>query len=100
MDSGDQITVEMRLAAVEEKLDRLLAHFGLDGGGFGQDGAAFGRNGGFGQDAEAQIVALIEAGKKIQAIKAYREATGEGLKAAKDAVDAMDRNLRSNRGWR
>ena len=100
MDSGDQITVEMRLAAVEEKLDRLLAHFGLDGGGFGRDGGAVGRNGGFGQDAEAQIVALIEAGKKIQAIKAYREATGEGLKAAKDAVDAMDRNLRSNRGWR
>ena len=36
-----------------------------------------------------QYLDLIEEGKKIQAIKLYREQTGVGLKEAKDAVDAM-----------
>ncbi len=31
------------------------------------------------------------AGRKIQAIKVYREATGAGLKDAKDAVDLLAR---------
>jgi ribosomal protein L7/L12 len=34
------------------------------------------------------------AGNKILAIKFYREFYGVGLKEAKDAVDAMERNLR------
>jgi large subunit ribosomal protein L7/L12 len=34
---------------------------------------------------------LIARGKKIEAIKIYREATGVGLKEAKDAVDAIAR---------
>jgi len=32
--------------------------------------------------------ALAEAGKRIHAIKCYRERTGVGLKDAKDAIDA------------
>jgi Ribosomal protein L7/L12 C-terminal domain len=32
----------------------------------------------------------LSAGKKIQAIKLYREATGVGLKEAKDYVDSLD----------
>ena|SRR5688572_18153847 len=42
----------------------------------------------------AEIHAEIFAGRKIQAIKLYREATHEGLKEAKDAVEAMTRELR------
>ena len=38
----------------------------------------------------------IFAGKKISAIKAYREATGAGLKDAKDAVEAMEAQLRTS----
>jgi kynurenine formamidase/ribosomal protein L7/L12 len=38
---------------------------------------------------EAEIVRLLEAGKKIEAIKVYRERTGVGLKEAKDAVEAV-----------
>lgn len=34
---------------------------------------------------------LISAGKKIEAIKVYREIYGVGLKEAKDAVEAMER---------
>jgi ribosomal protein L7/L12 len=107
MDYGDHITVEMRLAAIEEKLDRLLTHLGIDGdGGLGPGGtlsavdrvpdrapnpmAAY----------EPQLITLIQAGKKIQAIKLYREATGAGLKVAKDAVETYERDLRARGGWR
>lgn len=38
-----------------------------------------------------RIVALLRAGQKIEAIKIYREATGRGLKEAKDAVEAIER---------
>ena len=41
-----------------------------------------------------QIDNEIFAGKKIQAIKLYREATNTGLKEAKDAVEAFERDLR------
>ncbi|HEV7300698.1 MAG TPA: ribosomal protein L7/L12 [Tepidisphaeraceae bacterium] len=44
----------------------------------------------------AKIQALIFAGRKIQAIKLYRGATGQGLKEAKDAVDAMTAELRAS----
>lgn len=95
MDSGDQITVEMRLAALEEKVDRLLAHFGLD------DTAAVALT----PDdrlpmAQAQVTTLVQAGKKIQAIKLYRQLTGANLKTAKDAVDEMERRMRANGGLR
>ena len=42
-----------------------------------------------------QIAAELFAGRKIQAIKLYRTATGTDLKGAKDAVEAMERELRS-----
>jgi len=45
------------------------------------------------------VVALVQAGKKIQAIKAYRQATGAGLKDAKDAVENIERTMRANGGW-
>ncbi len=40
---------------------------------------------------EMEIVSLLEGGRKIEAIKRYREATGVGLKEAKDAVEALER---------
>ncbi len=44
-------------------------------------------------DAEkiAEIRGLLRGGNKIQAIKLFREATGVGLKEAKDAVEAIER---------
>jgi len=36
-----------------------------------------------------EVQQLVQAGQKIQAIKLYREATGVGLKQAKDAVEAL-----------
>jgi ribosomal protein L7/L12 len=36
------------------------------------------------------IAQLVRAGKKIEAIKLYRELTGEGLKESKDAIEALE----------
>ncbi|MER7560042.1 ribosomal protein L7/L12 [Nocardioides sp. NPDC126508] len=36
-----------------------------------------------------EVVALVRAGKKIEAIKVYREATGVGLAEAKYAVERL-----------
>ncbi len=41
-----------------------------------------------------QIKALLRSNNKIEAIKVYREATNLGLKEAKDAVDAIEREMR------
>jgi ribosomal protein L7/L12 len=42
-----------------------------------------------GPETQARLLELVAQGKKIQAIKDLRAATGLGLKEAKDAVDAM-----------
>lgn len=41
------------------------------------------------EQIEDQLCALLRAGRKIEAIKIYREANGVGLKEAKDAVEAL-----------
>jgi ribosomal protein L7/L12 len=43
--------------------------------------------------AEAEVRDLLEAGKKIEAIKRVREQTGLGLKEAKDLVEALERGV-------
>lgn len=49
---------------------------------------------------EAEMVSLLEGGKKVEAIKLYRERTGTGLKEAKDAVEAIaaDRHIATSSG--
>jgi hypothetical protein len=45
------------------------------------------------EEALAEVAALIETGRKIEAIKLVREATGMGLKEAKEAVDDLEKQL-------
>lgn len=40
-------------------------------------------------DFEQELLSLLEQGRKIEAIKRYREQSGTGLKEAKDAVDLL-----------
>jgi hypothetical protein len=40
-----------------------------------------------------QITELLFIGHKLNAIKIYRQATGAGLKASKDFVDALEASL-------
>ena len=41
-----------------------------------------------------EIAGLLRAGKKINAIKVYREVTGASLAEAKDAVERLDMAIR------
>lgn len=43
---------------------------------------------------DAEINALVLEGKKIQAIKLYRQATGLGLKEAKEHIDLLSEKLK------
>ena len=64
-----QLTVT--LARLERKIDALIASLGVE----------------LPKDTMDDVRALAAAGKKIEAIKRYREKTGAGLAEAKDAVD-------------
>jgi ribosomal protein L7/L12 len=64
---------DRRVARVEHKLDLVLDHLGLR-----EDDPRL-----------DEVIALARDGKKIQAIKVYREVTGAGLKEAKDAVERL-----------
>jgi len=46
-------------------------------------------------DHRHEMNAALFVGKKIQAIKVYRQATGQGLKESKDFVEALERQLRA-----
>ncbi|GAB3973161.1 ribosomal protein L7/L12 [Plantactinospora veratri] len=62
-----------RLRRVEAKLDVVMGHLGLA----------------LPEPALPEVLAQLERGQKIAAVKAYREATGEGLREAKEAVDRL-----------
>ena len=47
-------------------------------------------------ELQAEIDALLDEGKRIKAIKAYRQATGEGLKEATEIIDQMNQKKTSN----
>jgi ribosomal protein L7/L12 len=66
---------DQRVARIGRKVDLIIDHLGLREND---------------PDLE-EVVSLLRDGKKIQAIKVYREVTGEGLKEAKDAVEALER---------
>jgi ribosomal protein L7/L12 len=65
--------LQVRLALIERKLDAVLDHLGIE----------------VSEPHLKQVEALLRRGKTIEAIKAYREATGAGLREAKEAVDRL-----------
>ncbi|HVZ94962.1 MAG TPA: ribosomal protein L7/L12 [Phycisphaerales bacterium] len=68
---SNYVAIAAQLTRLERKLDLVIAHLGLDLPDDGMD----------------DIRELIAAGRKIEAIKVYRERTGLGLAEAKQAVD-------------
>ena len=68
----DLFKLEYRLDVIERKLDALLAALNVS----------------VPEDDMDEIRALVSSGRKILAIKLYRERTGAGLMEAKEAVDA------------
>jgi ribosomal protein L7/L12 len=69
------------LTRVEAKLDLLLRNAGLQ-----YDPYA---------DPPAQVVEALRRGGKIEAIKHYRQATGAGLKDAKEFIEELQRRAGS-----
>jgi len=65
----------VRLAAIERKLDLIMKHHGIIEP----------------RIEEPDVVQELMQGRKIQAIKIYRERTGVGLAEAKDAVEKIAR---------
>ena len=65
--------IKDQLGRLERKVDFLLGHAGLD----------------ISKLAGAEIAELMRAGKKIEAIKAYRQLTGASLAEAKAHVESL-----------
>lgn len=78
METNSPQGMNARLDAIEWNIARLLTQAGLS---WEQPPAPEG--------PDAEIVALLQAGNTIGAIKVYREKTGDGLAEAKAAVEAM-----------
>jgi ribosomal protein L7/L12 len=75
----DRRATATQLTAIRQKLDRVIDHLGI-------------------ADAEpdrAEVVALLENGRLIDAVRVYRRTTGASLLEAKQAVDriAAERGL-------
>ncbi|MCR6482013.1 hypothetical protein M8542_04215 [Amycolatopsis sp. OK19-0408] len=62
-----------RLDRMERKLDAIVTQLGVT----------------VEEPGLAEVTALVREGKKIQAIKTYREHTGADLKEARDAVERL-----------
>ena len=85
MDNTDSVYVSQSIAAVSRRIEavewnvaRLLTQAGLQ---WEEPPASEG--------PDADIVALVQAGNKLEAIKRYRELTGADLATAKQAVDQL-----------
>jgi ribosomal protein L7/L12 len=83
-----------RIAELERKVSELYARLGQaepssDGFTFASDAPAS-----VTASEDPRLIELIQADKKIQAIKLYRELTGVGLAEAKDAVEALEGTYR------
>lgn len=78
--------LEERIEQMEVMMQALIIHLGIN------PAALMAR----GMSGSQEIGAIREAllsGNKINAIKIYRSIYGVGLKEAKEAVEAMERNL-------
>ena len=65
------------LTRIEAKLDLLMKHAGLQYEPY--------------KNVPHGVVDALQRGEKIEAIKRYREATGTGLKEAKDFIEEVQR---------
>jgi len=66
-----------KLSSMDAKLDLLLKHAGLEYDPY--------------KNLPRAIVEAVQSGRKIEAIKLYRETTAVGLKEAKDFIEEVQR---------
>jgi ribosomal protein L7/L12 len=82
MDDAEYARMRDRIRVLEAQTAQLYRHLGLD-----PDAAVPAPS----NDLDADVIALVNRGKKINAIKLHRERTGLGLKEAHDAIEAFER---------
>jgi ribosomal protein L7/L12 len=79
------VSIESRIAAlsrIDVKLDLLLDQAGIEFDSY--------------KNLPRQVTEALQRGEKIKAIKHYREATGVGLKEAKEFIDEIQRRAGSS----
>ncbi len=89
-----------RLARIEERLARLealagviLNHIGLHPQTANQAVESALRRQAPGYNLTDEVKALLRAGRKVEAMQLYGERTGSDFKAAKAAIDALEKQL-------
>jgi ribosomal protein L7/L12 len=91
-----------RIAGLERKVDYLIRYLGIDpaqiAGGFGPadslpPGLEVAPRDEMSSASLGPVYDAIRTGKKINAIKLYRELTGASLAEAKSAVESMERGF-------
>ncbi len=91
-EAREQLEIKQRIALIEARLQQLFEHLDVAP----RESAAGGGGwwGGSGEGGEApdpiddpEIQDLLAKGNEVQAVKRYRELSGEGLKESKDAID-------------
>jgi ribosomal protein L7/L12 len=80
-DSANLISLQLKVAELERKLNFVLDHLNVQYTEPPQPPAV------------AEAASWLRQGKKLEAIKAYQKATGLGLKEAKEAVEALEQSL-------
>lgn len=73
--------LQARLTEIDQKLDAVIKHLGVQLPDPQQQAL----------ERHPDLLPLLREGKKIQAIKVYRESSGAGLREAKDVVEALAR---------
>lgn len=98
----DDAELSQRFAAIEAQLVLISQHLGVSCPAFASTAfrppAAFGGHGSPPPPGanpmmpayQLEVIALLRAGEKIKAIKAFREATGCSLIEAKEAVERLE----------
>ena len=82
MDESSRISaLQLRVGVLERKLDFVMQRLKLE---YTDDPLSA---------AQTDATNWLRKGNKLEAVKAYRERTGTGLKEAKDAVDALEKRL-------
>jgi ribosomal protein L7/L12 len=82
MDDSARISaLQLKVGELERKVDFLMQHLRLQYRDTPLNGA------------QTDALHWLRQGNKIEAIKVYRQATGLGLKEAKDAIDALEQQL-------
>ena len=89
-DLGEIKSLQDRIARIEGMVKEIQGQLGLEQKGSGWWGGGDDDPGEGDPLADPEIQDLLVKGNKIQAIKVYRERTGEGLKEAKDAIERWE----------